>query len=83
MSTPAFLIQSVHVQTLVLDITLPGRSVREREGGRERKRGGAREREKEREKEGGSERKRDREREFLFLAGMTGASAPSSYLVTL
>ncbi len=61
MSTPAFLIQSAHGQTLALDIALPGQSVsqsvreRERERGRERKRERVRKREREREskKEGG------------------------------
>jgi hypothetical protein len=54
LSTPAFLIQSVHGQTLALDIALPGQSVRERE--RERKR----ERERVRKRE--IRRKRERER---------------------
>jgi hypothetical protein len=50
------------------------RKEREKEGGRERKREGARDRERERE---------NLDALSLFLAGMTGASAPSSYLVTL
>jgi hypothetical protein len=48
LSTPAFLIQSVHGQTLALDTVLPGQSVREREREREIKRERERERGKER-----------------------------------
>jgi hypothetical protein len=54
LSKPTFLIQSVHGQTLALDIILPGRSDSQRERGKER--------EKQREKEGGRERERGRER---------------------
>jgi hypothetical protein len=60
LSTPAFLILSVHGQTLALDIALPViRSERDKERERERERERGRDREKERGRKMGRERERE------------------------